>query len=349
MGSEPTKRLAFYYSEGHEAHYKPGHIERPERICAIRESMEDNGWWEQGLILSPIEYPQNILRDVHDVSYLNRLRIACGQGRNLDPDTYTTPATWDLALKAAGGTAALVSAVWKREVDYGYAIPRPPGHHAFARKGKGFCLLNNMALGAEYLCQVEGAKKLAIIDVDLHHGDGTQSIFWERNDVLFMSIHQSPLYPGSGMLDEIGAGDGLGFTVNMPLPPASGNDAYRGVFCELVFPLLERFEPEMVLVSLGFDAHWRDPLGHLRASAAGFGEMVGSLADWVDQRCGGRLALIQEGGYQVDAVKACATTTVAALLREESEDILGPTPRPEGKSWQSALRSAKEIWKIGSQ
>lgn len=346
MGLEPTRCLAFYYSEGHEAHYKPGHVERPERICAIRETLDDHGWWKQGLILSPIEYPQRILRSVHDRRYLNRIRIASMEGRDLDPDTYTTPATWDLALKAAGGTAALVSAVWNREVTYGYAIPRPPGHHAFASKGKGFCVLNNVALGAEFLCQVMGAKKLAIIDLDLHHGDGTQSIFWRRSDVLFMSIHQSPLYPGSGAMDEIGGGVGEGFTINVPLPPASGSEAYRGVFNELFFPLLYRYEPEMVLLSLGFDAHWMDPLGHLRMTAAGFGEIVGALADWADRFCDGRLAIIQEGGYHVDAVRACATASVAALLREKVEDVLGPSPRPEGKSWQSALQSAKEIWKI---
>ncbi len=225
-------------------------------------------------------------------------------------------------------------------------MTRPPGHHATIDQGMGFCLLNNIALAAESLIQQENAQKLAIIDLDLHHGNGTQDIFWRRGDVFYISTHQSPLYPGTGYVDEIGSGPGKGATANFPLPPFSGDQAFGTLMHTLILPLLERFAPEMILVSFGFDPHWRDPLGSLILSAAGYGNLITNLVDFADAHCGGRIALILEGGYDLDAAAACGQSAVAALLKHPWQDPLGPAPQPESSHWLVMERRAREIWGI---
>ncbi len=210
----------------------------------------------------------------------------------------------------------------------------------------GFCLLNNIALAAEYLLQVRGASRLAIVDIDLHHGNGTQDIFWARGDVLFVSTHQSPLYPGTGWLDETGVGKGQGTTVNLPLPPHSGDDAMAAALEFVILPVLDRFRPEMVLVSAGFDPHWRDPLGNLLVSGEGYRNTVAALANWADNHCGGKIALLLEGGYDLDAAGVCAQAAVAALLGEPWKDPLGKATIQEDDRWRLVLKKAREIWDL---
>jgi acetoin utilization deacetylase AcuC-like enzyme len=207
----------------------------------------------------------------------------------------------------------------------------------------GFCLLNNVALAAEHLLQNENARRLAIVDMDVHHGNGTQDIFYARGDVLFVSSHQHPFYPGTGMLDERGTGAGEGATMNMPLPAGSGDRAFAACYGELVPAVLDRFQPEMVLVSAGFDAHWRDPLGNLRVSAQGYGEAVSSLRGWAERNCGGRIAAILEGGYDLDADAACGLAITQALLGEGVTDDLGPSPTPEGTQWMQVIEDVRRI------
>ena len=337
--------LVFFYPVGHEAHFDAGHPERPERIEAICQSLQEAGWWERYPHLQPISPVADILREVHTERYLEWLQQTCRRGAYLDGDTYTTPASWELALRAAGGCMAVAEAVWCGEARRGYALPRPPGHHATPAYGMGFCLLNNIALAAVLLIH-RGAKRLAIVDLDLHHGNGTQEIFWERNDVFFISTHQSPLYPGSGQIDEIGGGKGLGFTANIPMPPATGDGGYNAAMREVILPLLEKHQPEMILVSLGFDAHWKDPLGHLRLSARGIADLIQSLVVFADGVCDGRIVLVQEGGYDLEVLRACAQAATAALLQLPVQDPLGPSPRGEGQSWQTVLTEIKKIWQL---
>jgi acetoin utilization deacetylase AcuC-like enzyme len=336
--------MVYYFPEGHETHLRPGHPERPERVETIRDALQKAGWWQDFPKLLPAEVSREMLECVHTPAYLDFLQAICRQGDSLDQDTYSTPASWDLANRSAGGAIAVATAVWERKSSRGFALTRPPGHHATSRRGMGFCLLNNVALASEFLIQNRGASRLAIVDLDLHHGNGTQDIFWRREDVLFISIHQSPLYPGTGGLEETGAGPGAGATANFPLPPGSGDEAYRWFVNELILPLLTRFAPEMILVSFGFDPHWHDPLGHLRLSAAVYGELLVSLARWADEHCGGKIALFLEGGYDLEAAAACSQAAVAAFLSQPYQDPLGPSPRPEGKSWQAVARYAREIW-----
>ncbi len=343
--------MVFFYPQGHEAHFEPGHPERPERVEAIRQALQDAGWWERYPLLPPIELSRELLERVHSHIYLENLKYACSRGSHLDMDTFTTPASWQLALNAAGGAAATGFAVWEGKSRRGMALTRPPGHHATIDHGMGFCLLNNVAITAEYLVGLTGGetpapKKLAIVDLDLHHGNGTHEIFYKRGDVLYISTHQSPFYPGTGFLEETGEGPGLGCTANFPLPPCTGDQGFLEIMEALILPLLDRFSPQMLLVSMGFDPHWRDPLGNLLLSAKGFGRLIASLTNWADQKCSGKIALFLEGGYDLEAGKACALTAAAVLLGKSWEDTLGPSTDPEGTSWQNIVRNARKIWNL---
>jgi len=343
--------IVFYYPQGHEAHQQPGHPERPERVEAIRQALQDSGWWEMYPQLSPIELSRELLESVHSPDYLQLLQNACQTGASLDMDTYTTPASWQLSLDTAGGAAAIAQQVWEGNSRRGFALTRPPGHHATVDRGMGFCLFNNIALAAEYLIHhpdlhIPNAERLAIIDLDLHHGNGTQDIFWRRGDVLYISTHQSPYYPGTGALQEIGEDSGKDCTANFPLPPFTGDQGFLVVMETLIIPLLDRFSPQMLLVSMGFDPHWRDPLGNLLLSAKGLGELINRLTSWSDQNCEGKIALFLEGGYDLDAGKACSNAAVAALLNLPWQDPLGPSPQPEVSSWEVTVRHAGQIWDL---
>jgi acetoin utilization deacetylase AcuC-like enzyme len=343
--------LVFFYSTGHSAHFEHGHPERPERLESIRRVFEESGWWSKFPHLDPLHLPDEVLIGVHSPAYLAFLKQACSQHEPLDMDTYTTIASWQLALNAAGGAAAVASSVWNGEARRGFALCRPPGHHATSRHGMGFCLLNNIALAAEYLlrCHADSMispDRLAIIDLDLHHGNGTQDIFYERDDVFYLSTHQSPLYPGSGHLEERGVGKGFGLTANFPLPPGTGDKGYRAVMQELILPLLNGYRPQMLLVSVGYDVHWRDPLGSMLLTADGFGHLIADLCGWADQNCSGKIVLILEGGYDLMAGQACGMTALCALLGEEWIDPLGPPQTMEANEWLSVVRKAKAIWEI---
>ena len=338
--------LVWFYPNGHEAHRQPGHPERPERIEAIRDAMQRQGLWSDHQQLSPQAIPPAVLHRVHSAEYLSVLEITCRRGGHLDVDTYVTPSSWTLALQAAGGALAVAEAVWSGRARRGFALTRPPGHHACRGQGMGFCLLNNIALAAEALVQEHGARRLAIVDLDLHHGNGTQDIFWQRGDVFYLSTHQSPLFPGTGLIDEIGAGEGAGFNANFPLPPGSGDDALLTVLDDLILPLLKRYQPEMILISYGFDPHWSDPLGHLIMSADGISQAVRSLVTQAEASCGGRVAVILEGGYNLEAAAACSLGVAAALLGQPFSDPLGPAPYRESQAWKVMVKDARSLWGI---
>jgi acetoin utilization deacetylase AcuC-like enzyme len=209
----------------------------------------------------------------------------------------------------------------------------------------GFCLLNNIAIAAEFLIRSYNVQKLAIIDLDLHHGNGTQDIFWRRNDVFYVSTHQSPFYPGTGHLEDVGAGDGEGWTANFPLPPGSGDIAFSTIMDELILPLLDQRAPQMILVSYGFDTHWLDPLGQLLLTANGYGYLIEKLCDWADSHCDGRIGLFLEGGYDLNAAKACSLA-VTSVMMGRSWDDLYPCPYKSGNSWQLTVNRAKSLWNL---
>ena len=341
--------LAYFYPTGHEHHASPGHPERPERVEAIVRGLQAAGWWQPYPKLTPLEPPPHVLEAVHTPRHLDFLREASRRGGHVDPDTYLTPQSWELALQAAGGALSVAAAVWQGSVQRGFALTRPPGHHATPSQAMGFCLLNNIALAAEYLLQEHGATRLAIVDIDVHHGNGTQDIFYERGEVLFISVHQWPLYPGTGRLHETGRGAGQNTTLNLPLPPHTGDQGYLAAMRQLILPVLDRFSPQMILVSAGMDAHWRDPLANQLLSAQGYGEMIAHLTRWAGENCRGRIALFLEGGYDLEASSACAQAAVAALLGQPCQDPLGPSPWKARPDWQPIVQQSVEQWGAGNR
>jgi len=335
--------LILYYPEGHQKHHIQGHPERPERIEAIREGLEEIGYWTECPIIQPLSPDQKVLTGVHELQYLQMLERACQKGQMLDPDTYATQDSWQLALNAAGGALGIVDRIWEGQSSTGFALTRPPGHHATQSRAMGFCLINNVAVAAEYLLVEKGAQKIAVVDLDLHHGNGTQDIFWHREDVAYVSIHQAPFYPGTGALYEIGAGPGEGWTLNLPIPAFSGDEAYQTLLGEIILPYLDQIQPDFLLVSFGFDTHWRDPLGSMQVSAACFHWMIDALRDWAETSCQGKIAVILEGGYDLKAGKACGQAVAAALLKESWQDTLGRSPRNEHDNWRGTLLEARGL------
>jgi acetoin utilization deacetylase AcuC-like enzyme len=338
--------IVFFYPEGHQNHAKPGHPERPERVEAIKTSLINADLWDRYPKI-PKNYPsEQVLKAIHRPAYLSLLNEACQNQRQIDFDTYITGDSCQLALNTAGGAVETAKEVWNNNAKRGFAFTRPPGHHATPDRAMGFCLLNNIALAAENLIQNENAHRIAIVDIDLHHGNGTQDIFWERGDVLYLSTHQYPHYPGTGRINEMGSGEGENTTINIPLPPYSGDAAFRAIMHEIILPLLDRFNPEMVLVSAGMDIHWMDPLGQLLISVNGYAETISALAHWADQHCEGKIALFLEGGYDIDAGAACALAATQALIGHPWQDPMGPSPSKEEDFWEIVVENAQMLWRI---
>jgi acetoin utilization deacetylase AcuC-like enzyme len=342
--------MAFFYPDGHEGHFEIGHPERPERVEAIKSALEEFGYWQAYPQLEPDKISNDVLWAIHNPEYLTALKEICERGMHFDADTYTTPASWDLALNSAGGAIAVARTVWLGAAQRGFALTRPPGHHATSQRAMGFCLLNNIALAAENLIQEEGARRLAIVDLDLHHGNGTQDIFFSRGDVFYLSTHQYPHYPGTGWLNETGTGLGEMRSANFPLPPFSGDPEFSTVIDEVFLPLLSRYQPEMILVSYGFDPHFEDPLGNLQLTSSGYGKLIEQLVLWADENCQGRISLFLEGGYDLKAAKACSGAVVAALLGEDFpmrfDQRLSPMHHGESSTFTSILEQTKLLWEL---
>ncbi len=315
-------------------HTFPDHAEIPERVTVAMESVQAAGLGPRLRSLPPRPATVEELTLVHTPDYVTALHQAMAQAPGIiEPaPTYITPASYDCALLAAGGALQAVEAVVAPstpEPPAAFALVRPPGHHALPGQAMGFCLFNNMAVAARH-AQKLGAARVLIVDIDVHHGNGTQAAFYTDPSVLFVSTHQAGLYPDSGWEHETGRGAGQGYTLNIPLPPGAGDEAYARVWAEVILPAAERFGPDVVLVSAGYDAHWRDPLGHLQLSARGYGRLVQALRHLALARCGGKIALVLEGGYDLAAVSACVVASLSALLGDETlPDPLGSTPHAE--------------------
>jgi len=297
----------------------PGHLERPERqdvmdVVAAR-------WRERG---GPVAEPQPASRDaigrVHSAAFVETLESAAGRAIMLDPDTFTSAESWEITQLAAGAAVGAVDAVVGGEVRRAAALVRPPGHHSNSDRARGFCLVNNAAVAAAHAL-ARGLARVAIIDFDVHHGNGTQEIFEAERRVLYVSAHQWPFYPGTGAADDVGRGAGRGFTVNVPIERGATDADYDFVFSELVAPVTHLFEPELVIISAGFDAHEEDPLGGMRMSAGGFAGVTRRLCAAADACASGRVVLVTEGGYNLRAF----AESLAACLAAMEEDAPPPS------------------------
>jgi acetoin utilization deacetylase AcuC-like enzyme len=301
-----------------------------------------DGWRQRGGdVVAPRLATLEQVSRVHDGDYVQHMAAFAGLSRALDPDTYTSPESNEIALLAAGAAVDAVERVLGGPGQRALALVRPPGHHAERNRAMGFCLYNNIAIAAAH-ARAEGVGRVAIVDIDVHHGNGTQHMFERDPDVLYISLHQSPFYPGTGEASEVGRGKGRGFTVNIPLAAGAVDDDYRLAFADIVVPVLGQFEPGLILVSAGFDAHERDPLGGMRLSTAAFPAMFGELASVADEYCGGRLAAVVEGGYDgralADSLRGVVETMAAPAAGGAGRwPEPGDTPPARGRA---AVRAA---------
>ncbi|HUU75515.1 MAG TPA: histone deacetylase [Methanoregulaceae archaeon] len=279
----------------------PAHPERRERLSYTMDQLQEEGLWDLECIRLLRPFPSSIdqVMKVHDIEYLTFLRESSRTGGFIDFDTNIPVNLFESALLAAGGAIRAADAVMSGEVKNAFAMVRPPGHHAHRTTGAGFCYLNNMAIMVRHL-QEMGMKRVLVLDLDAHHGDGTQEIFYDDPDVLFISIHQSPFYPGSGSIEETGFGKGQGFTVNMPVPGGTSDMSYLYLLEHLIRPLAEEFGPSFIAISAGQDIHFTDPLTGLALTASGYAEMMNRMVDLSEILCGGRLVAVLEGGYSVE-------------------------------------------------
>jgi acetoin utilization deacetylase AcuC-like enzyme len=290
----------------------PGHPERPER-AQVMDAVAARWRARGGEVVAPREATHEQLQRVHDPHYVRRISELRDRAVALDPDTYTSPESYEIALFAAGAAVDAVERTMSGTHAYTLAMVRPPGHHAEEAHAMGFCLFNNVAVAAAHARHALGAKRVAIVDYDVHHGNGTQHIFDRDPSVLYISTHQYPYYPGTGAAGEIGTGRGEGFTVNLPLESGGVDADFHDVFDRVVVPVLRQFAPDLILVSAGFDAHERDPLATMRATEAGFASMTAALRQVADEACRGRLALVTEGGYDLKALDASLDAVVHVL------------------------------------
>ena len=316
------------------------HPDKPERLQMAMNVLEALHWLERdGLVLlAPRAASEDELAAVHERGYIHQVEEAARKAAEIHSggdrktqrfatDTYVSSKSYEAAIRAAGAPLTAIDAIMKGEIDNAYCLVRPPGHHAVAEAAMGFCLFNNVAVAARYAIDHYGLERVMIIDFDAHHGNGTQEMFYDDPRVLYFSTHQAPFYPGTGLSDERGADEAAGTTINVPLPASTGYETFEPVFRQVMAPAADRFDPQLILVSAGFDAHWDDPLGQLNLSTAGFAQLMKVIIEEARFLCNGRLVLVQEGGYSLDAMAGCVATCINLLLGDDAAvDSLGQAP-----------------------
>jgi acetoin utilization deacetylase AcuC-like enzyme len=326
------------------AHLTPdAHPEQPERLRRVLEVLEALNWMQRADLvhLAPRAASEQELALIHKPAYIQRVRHAAERTARLEAesgrqtrffatDTYICAQSYEAAIHAAGAPLTALDALLAGEIQNAYCLVRPPGHHALADGAMGFCLFNNVAIAARYAIEKYALERVMIIDYDVHHGNGTQDAFYRDPRVLYFSTHQAPFYPGTGLSDELGEDAGQGTTVNVPLPACTDAGVYEAVFRQVLTPIADRFQPQLLLVSAGFDAHWTDPLGQMSLATADFFRLNAIILELADVLCAGRVVMVQEGGYNIEAMAACAATCLNQLLGDDAAvDSLGPAPARE--------------------
>lgn len=303
----------------------PDHPERGERLLAVRAGLERaQSRGGPYLRLAAVDATDEQLLRVHAPAYIEQLGHLAGRSGHLDADTYLSPGSVAAARRAAGAAVSLVDALLAGTTRSGIAVPRPPGHHALRDQAMGFCLLNNVAVAAAH-ARAQGRERVLVLDWDVHHGNGTEAIFYDDPSVLFVSLHQYPNYPGTGAARDLGQGDGRGRNVNIPLPSGGTNALYQAAFQRIVLPLVEQFAPDFALVSCGFDAHERDPLAEMQLTASGYEQMTRDLLTALPGNC--PLGVVLEGGYDLQALVESTEAVAGVLLGvEASTPGLGSAP-----------------------
>ena len=306
------------------------HVEVAARLEAITSHLEQTGLIKQLTPLKPRPATVAEIALVHTQGYIKEIEETAQRGGGwLDPDTVMSAGSYEAALYAAGGLIRAVESVMEGEVDSAFALVRPPGHHATPRRAMGFCLFNNIAIAAHYALAEYKLERILIIDFDVHHGNGTQDAFYDNPQVTYISTHEYPFYPGTGSIEETGSGAARGASINIPLPAGCGDAEYQKVFGQIIAPAARRFNPQLILVSAGYDAHRADPLAMMEVTVNGFIQIAETIKSLADELCGGRLALTLEGGYNLDALAASVKATFDVLLGNSASD---PTEKPPPSS-----------------
>lgn len=317
----------------------PEHPERPARLQAISRRLSAQPAFDRMVKVAPAPAAEEAILRVHTRDHLAHIRGTRLQPLHpLDWDTYSGGASHDVALLAAGSVMRMIELLFRGDIDSGFAAVRPPGHHAEPGKAMGFCLYNNVAVGAQWALDQGLVRRVAIVDFDVHHGNGTQAAFYHRDDVLYLSMHQHPLYPGTGYFTEVGVGKGKGMTVNFPIPAGQNNGFYSSLLLRMVLPVLAGYGPELILVSAGFDAHRDDPLAGMLLDERGYASMTIELNRAAAEICGGRILYVLEGGYNLKALAASVEATVASGIDPpEAGPALEPSPNSD--PYMDQLRS----------
>jgi len=320
------------------------HPECPERLEVIYKMLAEPDMSNRFTLIPPREATEEEITAIHNPEYYSRIAdTARGKGITpLDPDTSACPYTFPAAKLAAGGLLALIEAIQNGTVENGFALIRPPGHHAEKNRAMGFCIFNNVAIAAVKLIKDYNLNRILIVDWDLHHGNATQHSFYNNPQVLYFSTHQYPYYPGTGSFEEVGEGEGKGYTVNVPLRPGAGDDEYITIFKEILQPLAKEFRPDFILLSAGFDTYYQDPLGGMRVTPKGYAALTRLLLDTAHQHCQGKLAITLEGGYSLEGLRD-SVKTVLLELSEGSITKLNLQKTPSSIDY--AIKRVKEVHK----
>lgn len=310
------------------------HPENPARLSLLPAQFPEP---KEGRV---VELPLATLQEsdftkLHVPELWNQLKSLRGQQGWIDPDTYYGSKSWDTAVLAAGSTLELGKRIWSGDLRRGFALVRPPGHHATPRWSMGFCLMNNVAIAAAGILAEKPQARIAIVDFDLHHGNGTQDAFYDDDRVLFVSSHRYPFYPGTGAITEIGQGKGKGTTFNFPVHNLEGDEFFVGLYRELVSPILRAFRPEMILVSAGFDGHRLDPMHGLQMETETFGKISQVLIDVAEQCANGKILFCLEGGYSPEALAQSVNSVWNAMLIDPKRSALPAAPSLDVSAWES--------------
>jgi len=312
---------------------RDGHPESPERLAAIYAAIaadRENLRYDE---VTPREATVNEIALNHSTEYIRSIEQTAGRAYvSLDPDTHTSAGTWEAARLAVGAVLSGIDLIMNHSGKRAFALVRPPGHHAEHSRAMGFCIFNNIAVGAQYLRSAHRLERILIFDWDLHHGNGTQHAFYSSADVLYLSVHQYPYYPGTGSLDETGQGQGAGYTVNIPLSGGQGDQDYAYIMEQIVAPAAVLFKPQFILVSAGYDIYHRDPLGTMQVTPHGFYSMAQTLVRLADELCDGRILFALEGGYHAEGIAQSVKYTLRALASASVDTIQAAEPGPRQRS-----------------
>ncbi|MEM2574021.1 MAG: histone deacetylase [Candidatus Jordarchaeales archaeon] len=336
-------RTAVIYHSEYLNHGVDDHPENKRRLEAVMRFLE-----EEGVLRAPevkvLEPERAGIEEVmlnHDVEYIEYVRALSDIGGMLDPDTVVTKGSYEVALRAVGGGILAARVVAEGKFDNAFALVRPPGHHAERGSGHGFCIFNNIAIVARILLK-EGFKRIMIVDIDCHHGNGTQNAFYESSEVLYLSLHQWGIYPGTGWLEEVGYGEGEGYTVNIPLPSGTGDQEYLYALEEVMMPIVDDYRPEFILVSAGFDTHYSDPITSMKLTSVGHREVAGVLLD-AAKKNGGKIVFVLEGGYSLSAIPK-SIANIICLISEI--DRSWDDKKVEGVGLDRVKRRVEEVKQV---